>query len=46
MVVRLEPLQQEKRRRTQEQLCRKLTSPAVQTPTGKYMVIEVGDSPL
>jgi hypothetical protein len=46
VVVRLEPLQQEKRRRAQEQLCRKLTSLAVQTPTGKYMVIEVGDSPL
>lgn len=46
VVVRLEPLQQEKRRRAQEQLCRKLTSLAVQTPTGKYMIIEVGDSPL
>jgi len=46
VAVRLEPLHQEKRRRAQEQLCRKLSSLAVQTPTGKYMTIEVGDSPL
>lgn len=44
--VRLEPLQQSKRRLAQEQLCRKLTSLGVQTPTGKYLVIEVGESPL
>lgn len=46
VIVRLEPLQQPKRRSAQEQLCRKLTSLAVQTPTGKYLTIEVGDSPL
>jgi hypothetical protein len=46
VLVRLEPLRQDKRRLAQEQLCRKLTSLAVQTPTGKYLTIEVGDSPL
>jgi len=46
VTVRLEPLQQPKRRRAQEQLCRKLTSLRAQTPTGKRMVMEVGASPL
>lgn len=46
VICRLEPLQQPKRRSAQEQLCRKLTSLGVQTPTGKCMVIEVGESPL
>jgi hypothetical protein len=46
VIVRLEPLQQPKRRLAQEQLCRKLTSLRAQTPTGKQMVIEVGVSPL
>jgi len=46
VLVRLEPLGQDKRRLAQEQLCRKLTSLAVQTPTGKYLSIEVGESPL
>lgn len=46
VMVRLEPLQQAKRRLAQEQLCRKLTSLGVQTPTGKYLIIEVGESPL
>jgi hypothetical protein len=44
--VRLEPLQQPTRRAAQEQLCRKLTSLAVQTPSGKYLIVEVGQSPL
>ena len=44
--VRLEPLQQAKRRAAQEQLCRKLTAYGAQTPTGKLLVIEVGESPL
>lgn len=44
--VRLEPLQQAKRRAAQEQLCRKLTAFGAQTPTGKRLVIEVGQSPL
>jgi hypothetical protein len=46
VIVRLEPLQQPKRRLAQEQLCRKLTNLRAQTPTGKQMVIEVGESPL
>jgi hypothetical protein len=46
VIVRLEPLQQPKRRLAQEQLCRKLTSLGAQTPTGKRMAIEVGASPL
>ncbi len=46
VIVRLEPLQQSKRRLAQEQLCRKLTSLGAQTPTGKWLVIEVGESPL
>ena len=44
--VRLEPLQQTKRRAAQEQLCRKLTAFGAQTPMGKHLVIEVGESPL
>ena len=43
--VRLEPLQQTKRRIAQEQLCRKLTSLGVQIPNGKYLVVEVGENP-
>jgi len=46
VTVRIEPLQQASRRAAQEQLCRKLTSLGAQTPTGKFMIIEVGDSPL
>lgn len=46
VTVRIEPLQQASRRAAQEQLCRKLTSLGVQTPTGKFMIIEVGDSPI
>ncbi len=46
VIVRLEPLQQPKRRLAQEQLCRKLTALGAQTPKGKWMVIEVGESPL
>ena len=44
--VRLEPLQQARRRAAQEQLCRKLTAFGAQTPTGKLIVIEVGESPV
>jgi hypothetical protein len=44
--VRLEPLQQAKRRSAQEYLCRKLTSFGAQTPMGKRLVIEVGESPM
>lgn len=46
VIVRLEPLQQPKRRQAQEQLCRKLTGLAARTPKGKWLAIEVGESPL
>jgi hypothetical protein len=46
VTVRLEPLQQVKRCAAQEQLCRKLTAFGAQTPTGKRLVVEVGESPL
>ncbi len=44
--VRLEPLQQAKRRHAQEQLCRKLTGLGAKTTNNKLLVIEVGESPL
>ncbi len=43
--VRLEPMQQPKRRAAQEQLCRKLTSLGARLPSGKWLVVEVGDMP-
>jgi hypothetical protein len=46
VIVRLEPLQQPKRRMAQEQLCRKLTNLGAKTPRGKWLMIEVGESPL
>jgi hypothetical protein len=46
VTVRLEPLQQPKRRAAQEQFCRKLTTLGAQTPLGKRLVVEVGESPL
>ncbi len=46
VTVRIEPLQQASRRAAQKQLCRKLTSLGVQTPTGKFMIMEVGKSPI
>jgi hypothetical protein len=39
VIVRLEPLQQPKRRLAQEQLCRKLTNLGAQTPKGKWLII-------
>lgn len=45
VIVRLEPLQQPKRRLAQEQLCRKLSNLGVKTPNGKWMLIEVGEAP-
>jgi transposase len=45
VIVRLEPIQQPKRRAAQEQLCRKLTSLGARLPSGKWLVVEVGDSP-
>ena len=46
VTVRLEPLQQPKRRAAQEQLCRQLTALGAQTPLGKRLFVEVGESPL
>jgi hypothetical protein len=46
VVVRLEPLQQPARRAAQEQLCRKLTGLGAKISGGKWLRIEVGDSPL
>jgi transposase len=43
--VRLEPLEQPRRRFAQEQLCRKLTYLATRLPMGKLLVMEVGDDP-
>jgi len=45
VIVRLEPIQQPKRRAAQEQLCRKLTSLGARLPSGKWLTIEVGDCP-
>jgi hypothetical protein len=45
VIVRLEPLQQHSRRMAQEELCRKLTNMGAQTPNGKWIKIEVGESP-
>jgi len=45
VIVRLEPIQQPKRRAAQEQLCRKLTSLGARLPTGKSLAVEVGGSP-
>lgn len=46
VIVRLEPLQQHSRRMAQEELCRKLTAMGAQLPNGKWIQIEVGESPL
>ena len=45
VTVRLEPLQQPSRRQAQEQLCRRLTSLGARTPTGKWLIVEVGEEP-
>jgi predicted transcriptional regulator len=46
VVVRLEPLQQQSRRKAQEQLCRKLNALSAYIPIGKILQIEVGPSPI
>ena len=46
VVVRLEPLQQPARRSAQEYLCRKLSGLGARIPGGKWLRVEVGDSPL
>ena len=45
VIVRLEPLEQPKRRLAQEHFCRKLNNLGALTPDGKAMVIEVGNRP-
>lgn len=45
VTVRVEPLQQAGRRAAQKQLCKKLTAMGAQTPSGKFLVVEVGESP-
>lgn len=45
VIVRLEPLQQPRRRAAQEHLCRRLSSLCAQTPSGKWLSIEVGGDP-
>jgi len=45
VVVRLEPLEQQKRWRAQEQLCRKLSGLCVRTTNNKFLRIEVGEAP-
>lgn len=46
VIVRLEPIEQPKRRHAQEQFCRKLSELGVYLPTGKKLRIEVGLSPI
>jgi hypothetical protein len=46
VTVRLEPLQQPRRRLAQEQLCRRLTNLGARTPAGKWLVVEVGGEPI
>jgi hypothetical protein len=46
LTVRLEPLQQAKRRTAQEYLCRKLIGFGAQTPMGRRLVVEVGQDPM
>jgi hypothetical protein len=46
VIVRLESLQQPRRRAAQEQLCRQLTSLRARIPNGKLLLIEVGETPL
>ena len=45
VMVRLEPLQQPRRRQAQEMLCRKLTNLGARTPGGKWLSVEVGEEP-
>ncbi len=46
VIVRLEPLEQPKRRAAQEYLCRKLTHLRTKLINGKRLIIEVGQSPI
>jgi hypothetical protein len=52
VMVRLEPLQQSRRRQAQEMLCHKLTNLGARTPAGKaklhvhkWLSVEVGEEP-
>ena len=46
VVVRLEPLQQPRRRTAQERLCKRLNQLCAMTPNGKWLLIEVGKDPI
>ena len=46
VIVRLEPLQLPSRRSAQEHLCRRLNRLGARIPCGKWLLIEVGESPL
>ncbi len=46
VTVRIEPVQRPKRRAAQEQFCRKLNSLGAQLPNGKWVIVEVGGSPI
>ena len=46
VTVRLEALQQPRHRLAQEQLCRKLTGLMTRTPSGKRLLVEVGEAPV
>ncbi len=46
VTVRLEALQQPRHRLAQEQLCRRLTNLMTRTPSGKRLLIEVGELPV
>ena len=45
VIARIEPLQQPRYRAAQVQLCRKLSALGARLPSGKLLLIEVGDKP-
>lgn len=45
VIARIEPLQQPRYRAAQVQLCRKLSTLGARLPSGKLLLIEVGDKP-
>ena len=45
VIVRLEPIEQRSRRAAQHQSCRKLTELGAVKPMGKWLKLEVGNSP-
>jgi len=46
IIFRMEPLQQPKRRKAQESLCRKLNELCTRSQTQKWFVYEVGENPI